>query len=132
MATAEALIGLGMPAELALRIGEQQVSVTTTGAVQGAGGGNLNGPGNKIVLATFASASDAITLPDEAEVGDEITIVNISANAGVIYPHVGGAFNGNSANGTIAMAAAGSATCELWCKKVSANRWMATTSTDIG
>lgn len=132
MATVDQLVSLGTPAELAKRLGWTPISVTTTGAVQGAGGGLLRGIGKKMVLATFASGSDAITLPSEAEVGDEIMIVNISATAGVIYPHVGGAFNGNSANGTIAMAAAGSATCELRCVKISANRWWAMTSTDIG
>lgn len=123
MASTNSLIGLGTPAEVAKRVGFQQVSITTTGAVQSAGGGNLIGPGNKIVSATFASASDAITLPVAAEIGDEIIISNITANAGVVYPPAGGNINGETANENVAMAAQGSAGSIQWFVKLSATRW---------
>jgi hypothetical protein len=132
IATAAGLSDQGVPPEVAIRTGFQPVSVTTTGAVQGAGGGLLKGPGNKIVSVTIASGSDAVPLPSAAAIGDEIIISNISATAGVIYPPSGSGFNGNSANGTIAMAASGSATCGLYCVKVTATRWLAITTTDIG
>ena len=123
MATADALIGLGMPAESAIRLGYQQVSVTTTAATQGSAGGILNGPGNKIVSATFASAGHAITLPAAAEIGDEIIISNVTANAGLIFPPSGGNIDGEGTNEDVAMAAQGSAGSIQLFVKLSATRW---------
>jgi len=123
MATADALIGLGMPAELAIRLGFQPVSVTTTAATQGSAGGLLQGYGNKMVAATFASAGHAVTLPDEAEIGDEIIINNVSANAGIIFPPSGGNLNGETADASMAIAAQGSSGCVQRAMKVSATRW---------
>lgn len=123
MATAEALIGLGMPAELALRLGYQTLTATTTANTQGSSGGNLVGAGNKIVSANFASASQAITLPAAAEIGDEIIISNITANAGVIFPPSGGNIDGETADENVAMAAQGSAGSIQRFVKLSSTRW---------
>lgn len=124
MATADALIGLGMPAELAIRLGFQPVSITTAGTTQNSSGGVLNGAGNKIVSATVHTGTGAITLPDEAEIGDQILIQNISANAGAIFPPTGGNINGETTDsGTVTLAASGSAGSSALLIKATALRW---------
>lgn len=122
MASVASLMGIGMAAELAKRVGWTPVAVTTTAATQGTGA--LRGPGNKLVSATFTTAADAVTLPSDAEVGDEIIIANVSANAGVIFPPTGGNINGESANASTAIAAQGT-TGNAWrFVKLNATRWL--------
>jgi hypothetical protein len=126
MTTTEAAMALGLPDELAKRLAYEPVAVTTTSSAQSSAGGLLRGIGNKIVAVTFASASQAVTLPAEAEVGDEIIINNVSANAGVLFPSTGGSVNGESANASMAVAAQGSTNCVLRAVKLSAGiagRW---------
>lgn len=122
MATVASLMGIGMAAELAKRVGWTPVAIATTAATQGTGA--LRGPGNKLVSATFTTAADAVTLPSDAEVGDEIIIANVSANAGVIFPPTGGNINGESANASTAIAAQGT-TGNAWrFVKLNATRWL--------
>jgi hypothetical protein len=124
MATADALIGLGTPAEVAKRQGWQPVALTTSGTTQGSGTGVLRGLGNQLVTATVHAGTGAITLPADAEVGDEILIVNASANAGAIFPPSGGNINGETTDsGTVTLAASGSAGSSAWLVKVSSLRW---------
>lgn len=106
MATANSLINLGNPPETAKRIGFQPVSVTTSGTTQGSGTGVLRGPGNKIVNVTSHAAGGAVTLPSDAEVGDEIIVHNLgAANTCVVFPPTGGSINAQGANnGTAAFA----------------------------
>lgn len=123
MATAKTLMALGMPADVAIRIGYQETTVATSTATQGTGGGLLRGPGNRIVTATFTTAADSITLPTASEIGDEILISNVSANAGVVFPPTGGNINGETANENVAMAAQGGAGSIQRFLKVSSTRW---------
>lgn len=102
MATANALINLGTPAETAKRTGFTQVSVTASGTTQGSTA--LKGPGNLFVNATIP-ASQAITLPSNAEIGDEIVIFNNAGNAGVIFPPSGGSINAAAADASVAIGA---------------------------
>lgn len=129
MATAEALMGLGTPAEVAIRTGWTPVALTTTGAVQGSGA-VIKGTGNKLVTLTVTSASDAVTLSNEAEIGDEIIVTNPGANAGVIYPPSGETINGNAADAQVTLAAAGSAGCGWWFMRVSATAWIGRSMAD--
>jgi len=122
MATADNLIGLGVPPEVAKRIGFVPVAIATTASTQGTGA--LRGPGKKLVSATFTTAADAVTLSSDAEIGDEIVIANVSANAGVIFPPTGGNINGESANASTAIAAQGT-TGNAWrFIKLNATRWL--------
>jgi hypothetical protein len=123
MATANNLIGVGVPPEVAKRTGFVQVAIATTAATQGTGA--LRGPGNKLVSATFTTAADAVTLPSDAEIGDEIVISNITANAGVIFPPSGGNINGETTDEPVAMAAQGSAGSVQRFMKLNATRWVA-------
>jgi hypothetical protein len=130
MATTKDLMGLGMAAELALRLGYQQVSVTASGTTQNSAGGLLKGVGNKIVLATVTSGQ-AITLPSAAAIGDEIIVDNISAAAGIIFPPTGGFINGNAVNAEVNMAADGTATSKWRFVKTTATRWAAWEDGDV-
>ena len=123
MALAKALIALGIAPDVATRIGYEEVAATTTAATQTSTGGTLRRPGNKIVTANIASAGHAITLPSDSEIGDEILISNITANAGVLFPHSGGNVNGESTNASMTIAAQGATNCVLRAVKLSSTRW---------
>lgn len=122
MATAQDLQGIGLPAEQAIRLGWQPVSVTTSGTGQASAGGLIRGIGKKIVSATL-TATHAVTLPSAAEIGDEIIVNNITANAGVLFPHVGGNLNGETTDASMVIAAQGASSSALRCVRVSATRW---------
>lgn len=119
MATAEGLMGLGVPAEMAKRTGTEIVSVTTTAITQNSAGGLLRGAGNKIVLATAAGANGAVTLPDDAGLGDEIE-VHFRTNAGRVFPQTGGTLNQGGPNLHVAVVVNAS----LRAIKVSAINWL--------
>jgi hypothetical protein len=124
MSSAQALMGVGMPAEVAKRAGFEVVDVTTTTATQGTGGGLLVGSGNKLARATITSASDSVTLPAAAAPGDEVIVSNLTANAGVVFPHSGGNINGNTTDsGTATLAAQGAAGSNWRFVKINATRW---------
>jgi hypothetical protein len=121
MAQAKDLTAMGVPAEVAKRTGFQVVSKTTSGAVQGAGA-VLSGPGNILALVTIASASDALTLPSNADIGDIIIAANLTANAAVVYPASGGTIN----NGTANQKATWAANVTLIFVKATATNWKCT------
>lgn len=124
MATANGLNDLGVPPEVAKRTGYQEVSVTTAGTTQGSTGGVLSGPGNKLVLATIHSSNGAVTLPANAEKGDEIIVANVTGTAGLVFPQSGGNINGNTTDsGTATLAAQGSAGSNWRFVKLNATRW---------
>lgn len=122
MATAEGLMGVGVPAEVALRTGWTIVTVTTNGSTQGSTGGLLKGPGNKIVLADVAGSNGAVTLPADAGLGDELEIYNTSGTAGRVYPPSGGTLQNGTANQFVTLAANGA----THIRKVSATNWRVT------
>lgn len=128
MATAEALMGVGVPAEVAKRTGVTIVNVTTNGSTQNSTGGLLKGAGNKIVLANVAAASGAVTLPFEAGAGDLVEVYNLSAtNAGQVFPHTGGTLNQLVADDGTGLPINSS----LVAVKVSATSWRVMTSAAI-
>lgn len=119
MATAEGLMGLGVPAEMAKRTGYAIVSVTTSADTQNSAGGVLRGQGNKIVLATVGGANGAVTLPADADLGDVVEVYNTTATAGRVFPHTGGTLNQLAVNLQTPLAVNAS----LVAKKVSATSW---------
>jgi hypothetical protein len=122
MATTTGLMGLGVPAEQALRTGIEIVPVTTSSTAQGAGTGVLTGKGNKLVLATAHAGDGAVTLPAQADLGDEVEIHNVSAaNSADVYPAAGQTINQLTNVQGVAVAAGAS----LRCTKVSAINWRA-------
>lgn len=69
-------------------------AVTASTTQTQSGGTLLNGDFN---ICTVANASDAVTIPANLPVGT-VLYVKGGANAGLIYPPVGGAINGGSVN----------------------------------
>lgn len=130
MTTTNAAISLGTPAEMAKRIAWQPVALTTTSASQSSAGGLMKGKGNQLASVTFASAAQAVTLPADAEIGDEIIVSNVTANAGVIFPPSGGNINGNTADTSVAITAQGSASSSWRFLKLNATRWIGSTFAD--
>lgn len=121
MATAEGLMGVGVPAEVARRNGWEIVALTSTGTTQGAAGGVMSGPGNKLVLATPHASDGAFTLPSNADKGDEILVVNEHASNSLdLFPATGHSIHKLSANGGTPVATAQS----FHAIKVSATRWI--------
>ena len=68
------------------------LAVTASTTQTQAGGTKLNGDFN---IATVANASDAVTIPANLPTGTIFFIVG-GANAGLIFPPVGGAINGGT------------------------------------
>jgi hypothetical protein len=127
MATAEALMGLGEPAELAKRTGWIILNVTTNGSTQNSTGGLLRGSGNKVVLANVAALDGAVTLPADAELGDEIEINNRSlANVGRVFPPTGGFLNGGAVDvfHALPLLAATTASNGVRFRKVTSTIWL--------
>ena len=58
-----------------------------------------------INILTMTQAADAIVLPANLPAGTLTYIVNTSANAGVLFPAVGGAGNGGSVNASVVVTA---------------------------
>lgn len=123
MATSSDLMGVGVPAEMAIRTGYQPVSVTTAATTQGSTGGVLIGPGNKIVSATIHSSGGAVTLPSASAIGDEIIVSNVSGTAGAVFPPSGDDISGETADEGVALGAQGSAASIIRLVKLSASRW---------
>lgn len=120
MGSAAGLMGLGQPAELALRTGFSVVTVTTTGTGQNSAGGLLKGAGNKIVLATVAGANGAITLPADAEIGDEVLIFCSGANTANIFSQTGGTINQSVTPNQSVTAATNTS---MYCVKATSINW---------
>lgn len=104
MATADGLIGLGIPAEAAKRIGFEITSLTATGTTQGAGVAIPATYGNLLVNLTTAGGQTAAVLPANAGIGDEVDINVITATAALIFPPSGGTIANKSANASVSVA----------------------------
>lgn len=102
MATKKELVAGGManPTAVAL-LGSVTTGITAnTGSTQ-ATGTLLTSVVN--VVATCANAGDALLLPPASK-GDEIWVRNNGAASADVFPQVGGAINGGSANAAFAVA----------------------------
>lgn len=110
MATATHLMGLGVPAEQAIRMAYQVVTLALTAGAQAAASGVLYGQGNKVVVATPASGDDSVTLPTNAEPGTEIVVVNAHASNSLdVFPPSGETIQKLSVNQGVAVATGASA-----------------------
>lgn len=119
MATAEGLMGLGVPAEMAKRTGYAIVSVTTSASPT-----LLRGAGNKTVLVTVAVAAQDLLLPADADLGDEVEVINVSANLLDLFPHSGGSINNGGPDAVLTLAGSvTTAKASHVLRKVSATHW---------
>lgn len=121
MAKRSELITAGMAAPTASAVGGTVVTglVADTGSAQ-AGAELLTGVVN--VVGTVGTIGDSLLLP-VASTGDEIWVRNNAANSADVFPQVGGAINGGSANA--ALAVAGAKTAIFKCISGSAGNWIA-------
>ncbi len=104
MAEASALTGIGVPPEVAKRVGWRVASLAAAGTVQGGGTIIANGE-NVIINVTTSTGKSAVTLPANAAVGDMvfINIIDTTVDA-LVFPDTGGTIGSAAANGAITVA----------------------------
>lgn len=79
------LVGLGVPAQVALHLGNDAVTLTTTGAAQNTAATITS---TNVELSTSGGATGAI-LPSGALIGTPYFVFTSTATTGVVYPPVG-------------------------------------------
>lgn len=108
MSLAKEMVAAGLHYVAAQAINGSVVTGITAGTTQTqAGATALTGTVN--VVGTVAVANDGVILP-VVEKGDNIFVRNGGANTVKIYPPVGGAVNGGTANAAVTLAAGASTT----------------------
>jgi hypothetical protein len=90
MASSVALMGVGMPAQLAARLGMDPSNLTTTGTTQATAAKALT---KNVKLVTAGSQTGSI-IPSTAEVGDVYYFFNSTATTGIVYSPTGSTLNG--------------------------------------
>lgn len=94
MSLAVDLMGVGLPAEQALRLGYSPVTLAGVGTAQvGAAAIKTN-----FVNATTAVGQTAFVLPSDAELMVPYILVNTTATAALVFPPTGGTINAGAAN----------------------------------
>lgn len=106
MALSVDLMGIGLPAEQALRLGYQIVSVNAAGTAQGTATPLISN-GNLLVAVTPASSQQGVLLPANAEIDSVVEIVPAAATPLItVYPPTGGTIDLLAANVGLAFATA--------------------------
>lgn len=119
VASAQKLIGLGNPAASSNAIGNTVQSLAGVGTAQV--GGKAIRVNN--ALLTTAGGATAFVLSTDWGIGDEVTVFNTSATAALVFPPVGGAFDGGSTDASVSLAQNVGRTFI----KVTATAWRSTT-----
>lgn len=88
MSTIQDLMGLGMPAALANRLGNSYTALTTTGTSSTTAAAITN----KVTVLTTASSQTGAILPSAASIGSVFYVTNSTATGGVVYPPSGCTF----------------------------------------
>lgn len=110
MALAKDLMPLGIVDQAAKRLGYTVGSATAAGTTST--DATTLGPDANLILVTVGASTPGVKLPTAAEVGSVYTIVNISSNAGLIYPPASGQINGDTATtGGVPLTARGTTIC---------------------
>lgn len=98
MALSVDLMGVGLPAEQALRLGFQILPVAAAGTAQGTAT-PLVAPGNIFAVVTPAASQQGIALPVNAEVGSAVYLAPTAATPLItVYPPTGGTIDLLAAN----------------------------------
>lgn len=120
MAQATDLMGVGLPAEQALRLGSTIVAVNAAGTTQGTAT-VLSAPGNIVAVVTPAASQQGVMLPVNAELDAEVVIVPTLATPLItVYPPTSGTIDLLAANTGLAFTTANK---NARFKKVSATNW---------
>lgn len=102
MSTTADLMGLGMPAALASRIGNNPASLAGVGTTQ-VGATPLSG--GAVMLITPTAGNTAFVLASATSTGRAVYVWNRSASVtALIFPPLGGAINGGTVNASISLA----------------------------
>lgn len=99
MSTIADLMGLGMPAPLASRLGNTYAALTTTGTSSTTAASITQA----LTALTTASSQTGAILPSAASIGRPFYVTNLTATGGVVYPPSGSTFN-TSASTSYSMA----------------------------
>lgn len=103
MSLAVDLMGLGLPQQLATRLGES--ALTTIAGVGTAQSGAAAIPASvNDVLATTAGGQTAFVLSATAPLGFPYTVTNSSSTAALVYPPSGGTINAGAADASASIA----------------------------
>lgn len=103
MSTQKDLMGLGTPAEAALRLGWPAIEGVSAAGTTAADATVLK-KGQRLVFMT-ATGADGLKLPADAELMVPYIIHNTSGSTGLIYPPTDGRINsGTATTGTLSMA----------------------------
>ncbi len=90
MSTPVDLMGVGMPAALANRLGNAVISVTLTGTSAGTA---ATLQGGHVYVVSAASSQTGGIIDSALSIGQSIVIVPTASTSAVIYPPSGAAFN---------------------------------------
>ena len=101
MSTTADLMGSGMPAALANRLGNTPVTQAGAGTITGATATLIQG---HLTNATTASSQTAFIFNSAASLGKEFYFFNSSATTALVYPPAGGNLNGGSADASFSVA----------------------------
>lgn len=101
MPLAKDLLGVGLAAEQALRLGfNDAATVAGVGTAQ-TGAGAIR---STLTLATTAGGQTALVLPANAELMLPYVVVNTTATAALVFPPSGGAINAAGSNASVSIA----------------------------
>ena len=101
MASAVALMGVGLPAEQAVQLGFTVATIAGVGTAQS--GGAAIGK-NTFVNATTSAGQTALVLPSSALIGDVIVVATTTATTALVFPQSGGAIQGGSTDASFSVA----------------------------
>ena len=108
MALAKELVASGLFGNTAAAVNGSVATGIVAGATQTQAGATAL-PAASNVIGTVGKTNDGVILP-VAAAGDTVFVRNGGANTAKIYPPVGGAINGGSANAAVTIAAGASTT----------------------
>lgn len=110
MALAKDLMGVGIQAEAANRLGFTVASIAAAGSTSA--DATAIGKNETLVMVTPSGGSQGVKLPSDAELGVPYVIGNVSSTAALIYPPASGQINGDTAStGTVPLTARGTTIC---------------------
>jgi hypothetical protein len=110
MALAKDLMGVGVQAEAANRLGFTVASIAAAGS--SASDATAIGKNETLVMVSPTGGSQGVKLPSDAELGIPYVIGNLTSTAALIYPPTSGQINGDTAtSGTVPLTARGTTIC---------------------
>jgi hypothetical protein len=116
------LMGLGLPAALAQRIGLQFTTAAGVGTAQAGATALSAGTFNRV---TTAGGATAFVLPSSPQIGDDLFVENTSSTTALVFPSSGMAINAVSADGSVNVAQ----NVARWFIYTAANRWVSILAT---